>query len=228
MDGITNPIIAEIKRRAEAKGHSLTSAAVAAGLSDTTLTKHKNSATGPSIASLSKVAKLLECKVEDFLVSPGAPQTATVEKDIKPVEMRRRGAPRRKDIPVRGTAAGSALNGFEISPNVIEYVHRPPALEGVDDAYAIYVVSKSMIPLHNPGDLRFVHPHRMCKPGDSVIIQIQLRPGAPIEAYIKTFVRETKDEIVAHQFNPIAELKYKKSTIYALHKVLTMNELFGV
>ena len=39
------------------------------------------------------------------------------------------------------------------------------------DAYAIQVVSESMSPLHKPGDLCFIHPHRFYRDGDSIVVQ---------------------------------------------------------
>lgn len=227
---VTNPIIVRMLAIAVSKGvPTLTKLASVCGLSSTTLTKHANATTSPSVRTLRQVAKHLGCRVEDFLVDEPGPQPQAAASSGKPV-IRRRSSQRadRKELPVRGTAFGSALNGFEISPNVIEYVDRPPGLEGVDDAYAIYVVGDSMIPRHNPGELRFIHPYRMYKAGDSIIIQIKNHQSAPIEAYIKAFKRVSNDDVVAEQYNPQATLQYRKNTIYAIHKVMTENELFGV
>jgi phage repressor protein C with HTH and peptisase S24 domain/DNA-binding XRE family transcriptional regulator len=134
----------------------------------------------------------------------------------------------RRDLPVMGRAAGAIANGFIIDNNVIDYVPRPPALLGIDQAYAIYVQGDSMVPLHKPGDLCFVHPGRPCLRGDSVIIQLKHGENKPIEGYIKTFVRADEHWIIAQQYNPPGEVKYKKAFVYRMHHVLTMKELFGV
>ncbi len=219
----------KIAESAAAQGLSLTRLAEEAGLGRDTLTVAARRGGTPGMPSLLKIANRLGLSPNDFLVAPKTPETSTLRGEVRATRVRRpRGPDMVKDLPVRGTAAGSALNGFEISPNVIEYVRRPPALDGVDDAYAIYVVSSSMEPLHKPGDLCFVHPWRHVRAGDSVIIQVQTRPGAAVEAYIKTFARKTEGEILARQLNPPANLAYKRPHVLALHKVMTMNELFGV
>lgn len=132
-----------------------------------------------------------------------------------------------RDLPVMGTAAGALTNGFEITRDVIDYVYRPPSLFGAREAYAIYVISESMVPLHNPGDLCFVHPGRPLKRGDSAIIQVQNTSNGPIEAYIKTFLNQNGEWLHARQLNPPSDVDYLRSTVLHMHKVMTMNDLFG-
>lgn len=137
--------------------------------------------------------------------------------------------PMTKDLPVLGTAAGALSdNGFEITPLRVELVRRPPALDGVPDAYGLYVIGESNIPLHKPGDLILIHPHRPYRPGDSVVIQTQTHEGAPVSAFIKIFRKETAEAVFAEQLNPPAVIEYKKTQVLAVHKVLPLNELFGV
>ena len=133
-----------------------------------------------------------------------------------------------RNLPVLGTVRGAvASNGFQLRDETVDYVGRPPALLGVDDAYALYVVGDSMSPLHRPGDICCVHPGRPCQPGDSIIIQVKNGPTAPIEAYIKILVEETKDWIVTRQLNPSAEMRFKRSTLVNMHHVMTMREILG-
>ena len=237
MEKKVNPIIAKIEAKALEKGYtSLTAFSKDAGLADTTLTKKRFSPGGPNQRTLEKVAAKLECKPSDFLEPPPQlafmcrpPLAALISGEVRTSRVKLMRAPdSAKTLPVQGTAASSTGNGFEISDKVIEYVRRPPGLEGVEEAYAIYVVGDSMAPEHKPGDLRFVHPHRQCRPGDTVIIQTRLYETTPIQAYIKTLVREKPEEIVARQLNPATTMQYKRPQIVAMHKVLTMNDLFGV
>jgi transcriptional regulator with XRE-family HTH domain len=227
MEKTINSVVAAIEREARAQGFTLTSLAKKAGLADTTLTKKKFDRGNPSMTTLAKVAAVLGCKPTDFMVDDEPPAQKLLG-EVRAARVSRRAPPSRKNLPVRGTASGALANGFEISPHIIEYVDRPPGLEGVDDAYAIYVVGESMCPEHKPGELRFVHPHRRYRADDTIILQTRAYPTAGIEAYIKNFVRETPDEVTVRQLNPAAVIKYKKSTIFAIHRVLTVNELFGV
>jgi phage repressor protein C with HTH and peptisase S24 domain len=131
-----------------------------------------------------------------------------------------------RDVPILGVAAGSAFGAFVISGDPIGYVARPPALQYVPDAYAVYVQNESMSPLHNPGDLRFVHPHKPPRAGDSVVLQL-VEADASAQAYIKIFERRSGDWVVCRQTNPAAEIKFKAAQIRAVHRVMTMNELFN-
>ncbi len=231
MQQIANPIIAKMASLAAERGLSLTALSKAAGLGDTTLTKKAKEPYGSvHTRTINKVAALLGVSANVFLLADNddAP-TPALRGEVVAAKVRRpQTGLTRKDLPVRGTAAGSAVSGFEISPNIIEYVQRPPGLEGVADAYAIYVRNDSMLPKHKDGDLCFVHPYRPYTRGDSIIVQIQIHREAAVEAYIKEFVRATDDDIIAKQFNPDAQVIYKRTSVFAVHKVLTMKDLFGV
>ncbi|HUO54933.1 MAG TPA: hypothetical protein VMU18_09340 [Rhodoblastus sp.] len=133
----------------------------------------------------------------------------------------------KKDLPVRGTAAGNAINSFTLTNDVIETVRRPPALEGVPDSYAIRAIGRSMVPLHKPRALCFVHPHLPYGPDDSVVIQIRTHESAPVLAYIKVFVRETEDGVVVKQLNPPQESSFSHSEIVTIHKIMTMDDIFA-
>ncbi|MCV6548581.1 MAG: hypothetical protein OIF56_15085 [Cohaesibacter sp.] len=141
------------------------------------------------------------------------------------------------DIPVRGTAAGSMTGAMQLDENVIEFVRRPPSLTTAQNAFAIYVIGDSMHPEHKNGDLRFVHPDRPPKQGDSVIIETYNPSTEEKEVFIKEFVKRSGNEIICKQHNPPAEVKFiipigeapEKTDKYAISvfKVLTMNELLG-
>lgn len=134
-----------------------------------------------------------------------------------------------RDLPVYGTAAGAVSGAFILDMgDVVDYVRRPPALAGIDKAYAIYVEGDSMWPEHKPGDLRIVHPGRKPQPGDDVIVITQNHEHDRPQAYIKRLVRRTADKVVVRQLNPAFEHAFQREFVVALHRVLTMNELFGV
>lgn len=133
-----------------------------------------------------------------------------------------------QDVPVYGTAAGSAKGAFQLEDAVIDRVRRPPGLVGAADVYAIYVMGDSMEPMIAAGELRFVHPHRPVQVGDVVILQVRDGKNEPIQAYIKKLVRRANGKVVLQQFNPERQLTFDARSVVAIHKVLTMNDLFGV
>lgn len=134
-----------------------------------------------------------------------------------------------RDIPVYGTAAGSVLGAIALSNDAIEWLPRPPGLRGARDVYALYVVGSSMEPRWRPGDIIFVHPHRPVRRGDHVVIQIRNHDGAETQSWVKEFLRTAPNgDTVARQYNPVAEVTFARGTVKAIHRVLTMNELFSV
>lgn len=136
-----------------------------------------------------------------------------------------------RDLPVYGTAAGSVLtNGAPqtLTKEAIDFVRRPPALEGVRDAFAIYVVGESMEPRYRAGDLVFVHPKRPVRPHDDCVITLIESEGQDPKTYIKTFLKRDDKWLVTRQYNPESELKFSLKHIQAVQRILTMNELFGV
>ncbi|MEQ9487461.1 MAG: S24 family peptidase [Alphaproteobacteria bacterium] len=134
-----------------------------------------------------------------------------------------------KDLPVMGTAAGSAGDGaVQFEGGVIEFVRRPPALVSVKDAYAIYVVGNSMEPRLQEGSLQVVHPHRRPRPGDDVVLQIQRAADVDLQVYVKQLDRITENAVICrHYCNTDDELVFNRDTVRAMHKILTNEDLFG-
>jgi phage repressor protein C with HTH and peptisase S24 domain len=131
-------------------------------------------------------------------------------------------------VPVRGTAAGALAGSMAMSGDAIDWVRRPPGLGHVRDAYALYVIGSSMEDRYRAGDLIFVHPHRPVRPGDIVVVQTQTHDGADIVSWLKEYVLEDAREVVARQYNKLATIRFKKSTVTAIHRVLSTGELFGL
>lgn len=133
-----------------------------------------------------------------------------------------------RDVPVLGVAAGSVSGAVHLTEGPVDWVRRPPALAGVPDVYAIYIKGDSMEREHRDGDLRFVHPHRPAHVGDTVVVQTRDAAHRPLQTWIKYLKRRSEAAIVLEQSNPPATYEFKAKTVVAVHKVLTMNELFGI
>jgi phage repressor protein C with HTH and peptisase S24 domain len=133
------------------------------------------------------------------------------------------------DVPVLGTAAGSQRGAFQLeTANIVDYVRRPPALARARRVYALFIEGESMVPEHNPGDLRFVNPDRPPRFGDSVIVQAKNGEHEVVEATIGHYLRRTPTQLVIGKLNPAIEINVPLEKVIAVHKVLTMNDLFGV
>lgn len=157
-----------------------------------------------------------------FDIPPAAPP----RNEVRPasVEMPdRQSMPR--NLPVLGTAQGGTEGAFQMD-GIVDYVRRPPGLERAARAYAFYVENISMVPQHNPGELRFVHPDRKAGIGDTVVIQVKNGPEEPIQSFIKILKKRDAKLLTVEQLNPPRVLEFPIDRVVAVHKVLTLNELF--
>jgi phage repressor protein C with HTH and peptisase S24 domain len=133
------------------------------------------------------------------------------------------------DVPVMGTAAGNHMHGaFQIEGGIIDYVRRPPALSGTREIYALYVEGTSMEPQFFPGDLIYVHPRKPARAGDAVVVQSRHRGDLPPQATIGIYLRKTEKYVIIRKHNPNAEVQILRNEETLCHKILTVNELFGV
>ncbi|RVJ00729.1 S24 family peptidase, partial [Sinorhizobium medicae] len=102
---------------------------------------------------------------------------------------------------------------------------------GTKDIYSLYVEGSSMEPQYWQGDLVYVHPHKPARSGDAVVVQCRIGEEeieGTVEATIGLYVRRTGEALIIRKHNPPAEIEIKNEAIISYHKVLTMNELFGI
>ncbi|MCO6410071.1 S24 family peptidase [Hoeflea alexandrii] len=220
------------RERLAALGLSPSGASEKAGLSRETLPKLlKNPAAMPGARTLSKLATVLGVTEQWLLTgndNPEAQPLQALRPASAPEPPSRDSMP--ADVPVMGTAAGSLLSGaFQLQGGVIDRVRRPPALAGARDIYALYIEGTSMEPRYFPGDLVYVNPHKPPRPGDVVIVQETNGDMTTITASIGVLRRRGGGVILLSKHNPPdSEISIRQDRVAAIHKVLTVNELFGV
>lgn len=178
----------------------------------------------PSAANLDSVEQAIE---ELLAERTGAPRTSDARPAHLPLPPR--GA-LPKDVPVMGTAAGSAIGkgAFTIFREPVDYVLRPPGLLAARGIYALYVENDSMAPRFEHGELIYVNEHRPPVIGDYVVIQEPAGSDGDFNAYVKRLVRRSGEWVETSQLNPPATIKFKNSPALRVHKVMTWAELFGV
>ena len=123
----------------------------------------------------------------------------------------------RRDLPVLGIAQGGQ-NGALIIPveqRPVDYVFRPPQLEGVTDAFAVFAREDSMDPMYRNGQVLLIHPHLPIRPGDGILIIKQ-----DDHALVKCLIRRTQAELRVRQFNPATEFVIAATEIRALYRVV--------
>jgi len=120
-----------------------------------------------------------------------------------------------RDLPILGYVRAGTDGFFIANGEVQGYAVRPDLLQGVKDAYAVYVHDMSMFPAFEPGHLAWVDPVRPVKAGDSVVIQ--LHDG---QAYIKRLKRRTERVLICEQWNPAGEIRYTMNDVKSIHLVV--------
>ncbi len=118
-------------------------------------------------------------------------------------------------LPVRGRAQGGQDGNFVIEEQPIDWTFRPADLQGVNDAFAVFVSGDSMVPKYKNGDLVYVHPTRSIAKKRYVLVETTEHKG-----FIKQFVSWQEDVLVVQQFNPEQEVRIPKETVLRLMLVI--------
>lgn len=123
-------------------------------------------------------------------------------------------------IPAYGQAVGGRDGEFILNGNRIVDILAPPSLQGVADAYAVYVVGDSMEPRYFAGEAVFVNPRLPVRRGDFVVAQIAVEDGEPPHAYIKRFVARNARTLRLEQFNPKKMLEFPVGRVISVHRII--------
>src|SRR5690349_6649404 len=123
-------------------------------------------------------------------------------------------------IPAYGQAVGGKDGEFILNGNRIVDVLAPPSLQGVPDAYAVYVVGDSMEPRYFAGEAVFVNPRLPVRRGDFVVAQVAVEPGEPPHAYVKRFVARDARTLRLEQFNPRKTLQFPVARVISVHRII--------
>lgn len=135
-----------------------------------------------------------------------------------------------RNLPVFGSASCGDDGEFEFNTgDVIDYVKRPARLEGIKDAYALYLTGSSMVPWRKKGQLVYVHPGQPPQIEDHVVVQLKPpRDGEAPHAMVKQLVKMTGRDIVLRQYNPPRDMPFPRSRIVTIHRVVEWDELLGI
>lgn len=125
-----------------------------------------------------------------------------------------------KDLPVYASASGGPdASAIELVYEAVEWIERPPMLQGVVDAFAMYVVNDSMEPRFSHGDILWIHPSKPVSPGHSVLIVLRDGDGTHV-AYVKKLVKITDKEVVFEQLNPPQKRSFKRADVASIRRIV--------
>jgi len=192
------------------RGWSLQQLADASGTSKSQIDKLEKGERRLTVDWMVRLAKPLACDPRDLMGdAPGAAKFQKIRFGEK--------IPANANtlIPVRGAARGGGKQEMFLSDGPIDHVPRPYYLTHAKDAYAIYVVGDSMVPMYRPRQLLFINPYKPPSPGSGVVVID--KKGAVL---IKEFVRQKPNGVVLREYQPKQrDFTLDQSDIVTLHAV---------
>ncbi len=114
----------------------------------------------------------------------------------------------KRDLPVLGRAQGGKDGNIVMEDNAMDWTFRPADLQGVKDAFAVYVTGDSMVPKYKNQDLAYVHPTKAPRKGRFVLVETSDHTG-----FIKQFIKWDGQELVLKQFNPAREIRLAREKV---------------
>lgn len=123
------------------------------------------------------------------------------------------------DLPVLGAAMGGDNSLFFDNGAIHERIRRPPNLDGVQNAFAIYMVGDSMEPRYFAGEFLFVNPNR--PPARNCFVVVELGDG---QGMVKQFIK--RDDTILHlrQFNPDKDLEIENEKVRSVYRIVGTGE----
>ncbi len=115
---------------------------------------------------------------------------------------------RARDLPILGRAQGGSDGNMTLNDAAIDWTFRPADLQGVKDAFAVFVTGESMLPKYKNQDLAYVHPSKRIPKDRFVLVETADHSG-----FIKQFVRWEGDTLILRQYNPAQEIRLERSDV---------------
>lgn len=136
----------------------------------------------------------------------------------------------RRDVPVLGSTVGGEDGDFLLNGQVVDHVRRPPAMEAMTAAFALFVQGDSMWPWRAPGSLVYVHPARPPRSGDHVVVELHgENEFAERPCYVKRLVARTATLLRLAQYHPPREdIEIPLQRVRSLYRVMEWEELLGI
>lgn len=131
------------------------------------------------------------------------------------------------DVQLLGVSYGGDDGDFSFNGEVQGFVRRPPGIASLKNVFALHVLSDSMVPRYDPGEVIYCGGREPVA-GDHVVIEMfPAEEGQIGKAFIKKLVQRTSKEILVEQYNPKKQFGYDAYAIKRLWRVIPLKELLG-
>jgi phage repressor protein C with HTH and peptisase S24 domain len=96
----------------------------------------------------------------------------------------------------------------------------PSFIQHASEAYALYVVGGSMVPMYRPGQLLYVNPHKPLLPGRGVVMVKHSKA-----VLVKELVKQTSFGLLVREYQPkLREFTVPMSELATIHVVVGAEE----
>jgi phage repressor protein C with HTH and peptisase S24 domain len=182
----------------------------------------------PSTENLLKTAEFL--RVDPSALGRGEVIFLDEGESLNEVEVITESAPLQMgamDVRILGVAAGGDDGDFTLNGEVQGYARRPPGIVGLTNVFAVHIISDSMVPRYDPGELQYCGG-RAPVPGDHVVIEMYPEEGSNTgKAYIKKLVERSKGKLICEQYNPPKRIPFDAYSVKNMWRIIPPRELFG-
>ncbi|MGD9650295.1 MAG: XRE family transcriptional regulator [Dongiaceae bacterium] len=126
-----------------------------------------------------------------------------------------------RDLPVLGAAKGGKEGFFLSNGDIHEMIERPSSLNGVKNAFAVYVNGESMEPRFFPGEVLYINPNRPLSKNCFVVVELKDGQGL-----VKQYLKEEGAALILKQFNPAQEITIPRNRVKSIYRVIGVQEYF--
>jgi phage repressor protein C with HTH and peptisase S24 domain len=127
-------------------------------------------------------------------------------------------------IPVYGQAMGGKYGEFALNGNKVAEVLAPVSLQGVANAYAVYVAGDSMEERYFAGEVVYVHPGLPVSRNHFVVAQIATDDGSAPLAFVKKFISFDDRRLKLQQLNPKKIIEFPSKLVVSVHRIVMGGE----
>lgn len=131
------------------------------------------------------------------------------------------------DVEILGVVAGGDDGDFSLNGEVAGYARRPAGIANLRRVFALHLISTSMIPRYDPGELIYCGG-REPVPGDHVVVEMHPdEEGAVGKAFVKKLIERRQGKLICEQYNPPSIVEFDIYRIKNLWRVIPTRELLG-
>lgn len=169
-----------------------------------------------------RIAEALSCSPQDLhhAVAKGA-DVSTLVSELSMLQQAARSKSHEQDatIPVFGTAL-EPPGSIKLTAEVVEWIARPEPLLKVKGGFATYVMSDTMSPAYNEGDLVLVRTSRPAHQGEDVLVVFAPDESRNREVMVRRLERFVQNRAVLKQWNPAETSEIEMARVSEIHPII--------